>query len=84
MAAPVRTAKRPRPMGDPSALVLVESAELLAVQVYGAAGGPVEPREESEERRLATAGWPDDGDEPPRSTLNVISFNTVSRRPPER
>ena len=64
--------------------VFVERAELLAVEVHGAGGRPVESGQEAEQRGLAAARGPDDGDEPPGSTVKLISFSTVSRRPPER
>jgi hypothetical protein len=41
------------------ACVFIQIADVLAIQEHAAAAGSVEAREETEQRRLSAAGWPD-------------------------
>ena len=44
----------------PSAAVLVESPEVVPVEVHGSARGAIESREQAQQRRLPAAGWAND------------------------
>src|SRR4029077_3111305 len=51
--------------------VLVESAEVFSVQPHAPGGGPVQAREQTQQRRLAASRRADDGDEAARVYLEA-------------
>ena len=64
------------------ALIFVEAREIGAVEQHGAARRDVESGEQAEQRRLAAARGPDDGDERAVGNGEVTSRSTVSRCSP--